>query len=78
MQIQVKLFSRFREHLPRETRGEATVELPEGSTVGQLVAHLGIERRVRLIVVNDEPEPDRDRPLQDGDQVKVFPVVVGG
>jgi molybdopterin converting factor small subunit len=78
MDVHVRLFSRFREHLPREARGQATIELPDGTTVEQLIAHLGIARRVRLVVVNDEREPDRNRALRDGDCVKIFPVVVGG
>ena len=78
MQLHVKLFSRFREHLPREARGEATIELPGGATVGQLLDHLGIDRRVQLITINGEPETDRARSLLDGDRVHIFPVVVGG
>jgi molybdopterin converting factor small subunit len=78
MHVHVKLFSRFREQLPREAGGEATLALPPGATVEHLLTHLAINRRVRLIVVNDEPEADRARVLHDGDTVKVFPIVVGG
>jgi molybdopterin converting factor small subunit len=78
MQVHVKLYSRFREHLPREARGEAVLELPEGATVGQLIDHLAIAQRIRLIVVNDEPENDLGRVLQSDDRVRIFPVVVGG
>ena len=78
MHIEVKLFSRFREHLPAETRGEATLELPEGTTISDLVDHLQINRRVKLVVVNDEPADNWSRPLHDGDRVRIFPFVVGG
>lgn len=78
MQIDVKLFSRFREHLPAETRGEATLTLAEGATVGDLLEHLNINRRVKLITINDEPATDWARPLDDGDRVRIFPFVVGG
>lgn len=78
MQVHVKLFSLFREHLPREARGEAIIDLSEGATVEHLVEHLGIVRRVKLITVNDAPESDRQRPLRDGDRVRIFPFVVGG
>ena len=37
MQVQVKLFSRFREHLPPEARGEATIKLPDGATIEDLI-----------------------------------------
>jgi len=79
MQIHVHLFSILREHLPPGgERGRATVTLPEGVTVADLIAHLGIARRVRLVTVNGVQEKDRGRPLQDGDRVKLFPAMVGG
>jgi sulfur carrier protein ThiS len=78
MQIHVKLFSRFRQLLPKEAQGEAYLELPEGATVAQLLEHLNISGRVQLVSVNGEPEPDRDRVLRQGDRIRIFPFVVGG
>jgi sulfur carrier protein ThiS len=78
MVVQVKLFSRFRELLPREARGEAQVQVPEGVTVAGLLEQLGVQGRVQFISVNDEPEPERERVLHDGDRVRVFPFGVGG
>jgi molybdopterin converting factor small subunit len=79
MQIHVHLFSVLREHLPPGSKGgQATVALPQGYTIADLIAHLGITRRVRLVVVNSVQEKDLQRPLQDGDQVKLFPTMVGG
>jgi sulfur carrier protein ThiS len=78
MQVHIKLFSRLRKHLPPETRGEATIQLPEDATVADLLAHLDITGRVQLIAVNDLPETDRARVLQDGDKVRIVPFVVGG
>jgi molybdopterin converting factor small subunit len=78
MDVHVRLYSRFREHLPPEAKGQATITLPDGATVGHLLDHLGIVRRVQLMMINDEPETDRARVLHDGDQVRIFPFVVGG
>jgi sulfur carrier protein ThiS len=78
MTVHVKLFSRFRRHLPEATRGEADVELPRGANVAQLLDHLQISGRVQLVSVNGDPEPDRERVLKDGDRVRIFPFVVGG
>ena len=79
MQIEVHLFSVLREHLPPGSdRGRATVTLPDGATVTDLITHLNITRRVRLVVVNGIQEEDRGRFLQDSDQVKLFPTMVGG
>jgi sulfur carrier protein ThiS len=78
MVVHVKLFSRFRQLLPRESRGEAEIRLPEGATIARLLEQLGAEGRVQLVSVNNEPEPDRERVLRDGDRVRVFPFGVGG
>ncbi len=78
MQVQVRLFSRFREHLPPEARGEATIQLPDGATIDDLVDRLGIVRRIKLITINGERQADYSRRLHDGDNVRIFPVVVGG
>jgi sulfur carrier protein ThiS len=78
MVVQVKLFSRFRELLPQEARGEAEVQVPEGTTVTRLLEQLGVQGRIHLVAVNDEPEPDFRRVLHDGDRVRVFPFSVGG
>lgn len=78
MHVHVKLHSRFREHLPPEARGRATVTLPEDASVADLLEHLGIVRRVQLVIVNGEQEADRTRALREGDEVRIFPFVVGG
>jgi len=78
MRVHVKLFSRFREHLPREAHGEATIDLRDGATVADLLDHLSIVQRVKLITINDHPEATRERILHEGDIVRIFPVVVGG
>jgi sulfur carrier protein ThiS len=78
MHVHVRLHSRFREHLPPEARGEATIELADGATVDDLLNLLGIDRRVKLMTINDQPETERTRPLREGDRVRVFPFVVGG
>jgi sulfur carrier protein ThiS len=78
MQVEVKLFSRLRDHLPPESRGETTIELPEEATVGQLLADLGIDEHVKLLSINSVRETNWERTLHDGDLVRVFPIVVGG
>ena len=79
MRVHVHLFSILREYLPPGgERGRAIVTLPESATVADLIAHLGITRRVRLVTVNGVQEADHGRSLQDGDQVKLFPTMVGG
>ena len=78
MHVQVKLFSHFRTLLPQAARGQMVVELSDGATVAYLLAYLGIASQVKLVTVNNQPEPARDRVLCDRDVVRIFPAVVGG
>jgi sulfur carrier protein ThiS len=78
VRVHVKLMSRFREHLPPEAQGEAELQLPHGTTLNDVVEHLGIQKRVKLFAVNDEQEKDLNRVLCDGDSVRIYPFVVGG
>ncbi|MCS6859654.1 MAG: MoaD/ThiS family protein [Abditibacteriales bacterium] len=82
MQVEVKLFGHFRQHLPKDAvNGKAVITLPEGATVLRLLDALGIpfeqDEGVWMIVVNDE-ERFVDTPLKDGDQVSLFPPLPGG
>jgi sulfur carrier protein ThiS len=80
--VHVQLFSRFRALLPDEARGRTTLDLPQGATVAHLLDALdlsdGAHGRVQLVAVNGRPRPDPDHVLHDGDQVRIFPFVVGG
>ncbi len=80
--VQVRLFSRFRTIVPAEAQGRTSVQLPAGASVSQLLDALdlgsGEHGRVRLVSVNDQPQPDPDYVLRDGDRVRIFPFVVGG
>jgi molybdopterin synthase sulfur carrier subunit len=77
--VQVKLFATLRQNYPHLRIGEPmAVELPEGATVGQLLAHLHIpDDQVKIVFVNHVIR-DRDHLLAQDDAVGVFPPVGGG
>lgn len=77
MHIKIALYSTFREKLPPEARGRATLELPEGGTLADLLARLEIRTHVQC-AVNGQLEGDRSRQLVDGDEVSVFRSAGGG
>jgi MoaE-MoaD fusion protein len=76
VQVVVRLFAGLRE---RAGIGERQIELPDGSTAGNvwIALELGEEPRGLLYAVNKE-YADRDRPLSDGDEVALIPPVSGG
>jgi molybdopterin converting factor small subunit len=80
MQIRVKLMAALRSKLPPGSQGGvATLAVDDRATVGTLLERLGISGgHIHLIMVNGEQATDRERPLNDGDEVTVFPPVAGG
>ncbi|MBC7248821.1 MAG: MoaD/ThiS family protein [Anaerolineae bacterium] len=77
--VQVRLFATLRRHFPDLKLGEAmSVELPDGATVGQLIAHLGLPpQEIKTVFVNNLIR-EMESPLADGDVVGIFPPVGGG
>ena len=77
MQVSVHLHGILRDHLPSEAKGQATFSLDDGTTVGDLLAQLGIKRRV-IVALNQDQEPDNTYVLQDGDKVSIYTIIGGG
>lgn len=81
MRVQVKLFAAAREIVGQ---GEVSLELKEGSTVGDLMEHFfaryprlkGMAASLLLAVNREFAEPTVK--LQEGDEVGVIPPVSGG
>lgn len=77
MQIKVALFSVFREILPHENRGRTVLELPESSTLDDLLKKLEI-KITAVCSVNGKLVYDLTTPLKDGDEVQIFRPIGGG
>jgi sulfur carrier protein ThiS len=75
--IKVVLHSIYREKLPSEAKGQAIIELPSGSTVGETLAYLDIPGEA-VCAVNGQVERDRGCLLHEGDQIEVFMRMGGG
>jgi molybdopterin converting factor small subunit len=80
MKVQVKLMASLRSKLPPDAqKGTARLELGPGATVATALEALGIAAgQVHVVLVNDAMEPDRQRPLAEGDSLVVLPPVAGG
>jgi molybdopterin converting factor small subunit len=79
LKVYVKLYALLRQHHPGPNRSAPLeVELAEGATVADLGPALGLpDKLVKTAFVNNQAA-SLDRALQAGDQVGLFPPVVGG
>ncbi len=84
MRVEVRLFANLREKFPRSQRGRAPIDLPDASTVWDLIDLLEIPaRQAQMVLVYGERAIRPDDPggvpeLCDGDTVCVFPRLAGG
>lgn len=74
MVIKVKLFAMFREG----RFDEKDLELPQGSSLADLVEYLKIpEKDSKILLVNGLSASVKDK-LSDDDVVAIFPMIAGG
>jgi len=74
MQVQLKLFAFFREgRFIKEDR-----ELTEGTSAGEVVDSLDIDREEVGVLMLNSRHCDFDTILQEGDTYAIFPVIGGG
>lgn len=75
MTITVRLYATLRAYAEA---GETVLDVPEGTTVGGLVEHLGIPgAAVRIVFVNGVTQDDA-YVVKSGDEVGIFPPIAGG
>lgn len=77
MKIEVRLFAYLRDMVKDYDKGPIFIDLPDKSTVGDLVKYLDFEDEVLIIMVNGKRELE-EKVLTEGDRVGVFPPVGGG
>ena len=74
MTVTVKLFATFRTGRFKAEKKEFS----PGTTIGQVVAGLGIEEdALGMVMLNGRHTP-LEQPLQEGDTLSLFPLVGGG
>jgi len=77
MLVEVRLNALLRRYAP-EGNAEFALQIPEGSTIADLVGQLGIPvSQVGFATVNLKYTP-HSRTLTGGDQVTLFPPLTGG
>lgn len=84
MRFELALFAHLTQYLPDV--GEArhpgsvhtrTMDLPDGTTVGQVITMLQLPDEPRIVFVNGRHAPD-DQVLAESDRLAIFPPVAGG
>jgi molybdopterin synthase sulfur carrier subunit len=88
LKITFKLFAMLTDHLPEEVDGSRregniiVLDVPEGTTVQQLVERFRLPPRlVHLVLVDGAYVAPADRParvLKDGEALAIWPPIAGG
>jgi len=78
MRITIKLYSMLRSYLADGDKGVAEREFPDGATIADVVASLGIPEKIpRITLINGE-QKEAGYELSEGDVLSVFPPIAGG
>jgi molybdopterin synthase sulfur carrier subunit len=79
MHITAKLFATLRKYRPELSLGEALrLEVPAGSTLGEVIGQLGIPDGVPLVAMVNSTVRNQHYVLSEGDRLNLFPPVAGG
>lgn len=79
MQVDVVLFAHLSSFQPdgRGGRHSRTFDLPDGTTIAEVIAMIGLPDEPRVIFVNSK-HAEETAPLHEGDRLAIFPPVAGG
>ena len=79
MTIMVQLLATFSRYLPEGSRErKCTLEVPEGTTVAEVITRLGLPADHPKIILRNGMNVSEGTPLAEGDLVSVFPPLAGG
>jgi len=79
VRVEVRLFATLVPFLPPDSHdGAAVLEIPEGSTVHDVVRRLGIPADLERVTLLNGGDSAPDARLHPGDVLTVFPPLAGG
>ena len=79
MQVYVKLIATYIQHLPPGTDGNiATVDVPAGSTVEEILIPFGIPMDDSSVIVVNGLTVAMNTPVSEGDTISAFSAIAGG
>ncbi len=83
MQIELALFASLTAYLPASAEAGSsgghsrTIDLPDGTTIAQVISSLGLPDEPRIVFVNGRHAAD-ELVLADGERMAIFPPGGGG
>jgi molybdopterin converting factor small subunit len=77
MKVEVKLFAGFRSYMPKSLHS-SYMDVPDGSTVGDIILNLGIPKEVKKIIFVNGVHGTNGTVLREKDRLAIFPPVAGG
>lgn len=79
MTVRVKLHAILRKFLPPGSEDHtAVLEIPDGSTVSDVIGRLGIPTKHAGMLVSGDDYLKPETPLRDGQELNIFPPLAGG
>ncbi|HYA03424.1 MAG TPA: MoaD/ThiS family protein [Syntrophobacteria bacterium] len=79
MKIELRLFASLSRYLPDRQGGNlCAMEIPEGTTIKELLERLAIPTEIRKIIIVNGVHAGESQFLAEGDRIGVFPPVAGG
>jgi sulfur-carrier protein len=78
MKVEIKLFAGLREYSSDERAGHAILDIPHGSTVGDILTLLGIPDDIKKIIFVNGVHGTKETLLSEDDRVGIFPPIAGG
>jgi len=79
MQVHVRLIATYLENLPPGTKGNiATVDVPAGSTIKEVLTPFGIPLDDSSVIVLNGLTVDLNTPISEGDTISAFSAIAGG
>jgi sulfur-carrier protein len=79
MNVDIALFAYLANYQPDGLGGRSArnFELPDGTTISDVIAQLGLPDEPRVVFVNSK-HADEAAALSEGDRLAIFPPVAGG
>ena len=80
MQITVNIYAQLRYYLPEQGKStnEKEWEIPEGTTVGQVLERLKLPKEIRITALLNNNNVNQKVELKEGDILHILPQMAGG